>query len=80
MAGIGPLDQEDEFILQTSYQVLQWSGRYAAPRKGGASMFELLDQLRPERKDNGDLPWLDWERFDRLYRLAQLAYLELLPL
>jgi hypothetical protein len=77
MAKLPRVSDDEEFVLYSAFQVLQWFGRYAAPRKGNSDLFRELDSLRP-RRSIGDTKAmrLDWEGFDALYQIAEFAYFD----
>ena len=78
MADLPKTSWEQEYHLRSAHLVLQWFGRYSAPRKGGIDLFEMRDSLRPRVKlGNGQIPkpiTMGWENFDTLYQTAQSEY------
>jgi len=79
MADLPQTSWEQEYHLCSAHQVLQWLGRYSAPRKGTPDLFEARNTLRPDIKlGNTQMPMpikMDWESFDALYQIALNAYL-----
>jgi hypothetical protein len=70
------LQQEDH--LRSAHQVLQWSGRYSAPRRGSDDLHvgrETSPHSKRDDKSSASLSLkMQWESFDTLYQMAQAAY------
>ncbi|MFB9059717.1 MULTISPECIES: hypothetical protein [Sphingobium] len=79
MAGLPNLSKEEDGWLHVAYQVLQWSGRYAAPIKGKDDLCSAVEERRP-RENFGSMTALKpmrsrWESFDALYQMACASFL-----
>ncbi|MDI3336398.1 hypothetical protein QKW60_08275 [Defluviimonas aestuarii] len=74
--------RDDSYRLQEMAMLLDWSGRYGAPRSNEKLERQLADLKRFERTERlGTLRIrknivLTWEDFDRLYQVAAAAYFE----
>jgi hypothetical protein len=70
-AGLPSLSREDQRRLLLVKWLLNWSGRYAAPKTDDQFYQEEAadDALRPPGLLKRNVSW-DWEDFDRLYQLA----------
>lgn len=74
-AGLPKLSQDDKLRLAVTYQLLQWAGRYAAPRAGSDGQNALIDRYLTKHHISGTLyftrmPPFDWDEFDSLYQRA----------
>jgi hypothetical protein len=72
MAGLPKTSSAQENHLCSAHQILQWSGRYSAPRKGSNDLYIE----RPNTRQPDIIPTLQmqWDNFDDLYQIAQNAY------
>lgn len=74
-ARLPKINQDDKLRLAVTYQLLQWSGRYAAPRAGSNGLDDLIDRYLTKHHLSGLLhftrmPAFDWNEFDSLYQRA----------
>ncbi len=74
-AGLPKLNQDDKLRLAVTYQLLQWAGRYAAPRAGSDGQSALIDRYLTKHHISGTLyfnrmPPFGWDEFDSLYQRA----------
>lgn len=78
MAQLPRLSRDDEYRLLVAYQVLQWAGRYAAPRKGRPDLFAEMRKMRTYATDGRTQRVeplnYDWDSFDALFQQAQREY------
>ena len=78
MAGLPKTSWQEEYQLATAHQVLNWAGRYSAPRKGAADLFEDRESIRPRvnlgRGQVTATVKMDWESFDAVYQVAQRKF------
>lgn len=80
MAQLPRVNGQQAYHLQMAYQILQWSGRYAAPRKGRPDLFADMDRFRKRisvgRASHLEPIRVDWDSFEELYQIAFNRYLE----
>lgn len=74
-ARLPKLNQDDKLRLAVTYQLLQWSGRYAAPKAGSDGLETLIGRYLTKHHISGTLnftrmPLFDWDEFDSLYQRA----------
>lgn len=78
MAQLPKTSFQQEDHLRSAHQVLQWSGRYSAPRRGSDDLHVNREPLpRSKCDDRPSAPLslkMQWESFDTLYQMAQEAY------
>ena len=75
MAGLPCLSPDDEIILILVKSLLEWSGRYAAPKDDAQLKKEQDAEDAAYRKTNRNqrfrrYPKLSWECFNRLYKIV----------
>ena len=81
-AGLPKLDQDDKLRLAVTYQLLQWAGRYAAPKSGANDQSDLIERYLTKHHISATLhitrmsPF-DWAEFDSLYQRASRIFWQL---
>ncbi|OKL42905.1 hypothetical protein [Pseudovibrio exalbescens] len=80
-AGLPELSLEDRETLVIARRVLNWAGRYAAPKNDeredklySEERRYLKDEPRPGELRIKKLRSIDWDQFDRLYKIAFEAF------
>lgn len=74
-AGLPKVNREDRIRLLMTWEILQWAGRYAAPRDGGSSHTSELSRLtRQSGSLASRLPAFGWSEFDALYQRAVTGF------
>lgn len=78
MAGLPAVDDDDNYRLLRTWQLLQWAGRYAAPAKGSdGQRNDVWSSMRGEPGMPALLvqPEFEWAEFDSLYQRAYDGFL-----
>ena len=74
-ARLPKVNRDDRIRLLTTWEILQWAERYAAPREGARSDNPELSRLT---KQSGSLlsrsPAFGWAEFDSLYQRAMQGF------